>query len=81
MVGKSVNVNNLSLLATTLAVLRAIGVVIATAVAILTAINGSKNGGHSDDQTQESHGIVDCRSNIAADSNSMEGLGSVPLLS
>ena len=56
-------------------------VVTATVVAIVITINGSKNGGQGDDQSQGSHGIVDHRSNIAADSNGLEGLGSVPLLS
>ena len=59
----------------------AIMAIVASVVAIVIAINGSKNGGQGDDQSQGSHGVVDCRSNIAADSNSMEGLGSVPLLS
>ena len=56
-------------------------VVTATVVAIVITINGSKNGSQGDDQSHGSHGIVDHRSNIAADSNGLEGLGSVPLLS
>ena len=56
--------------------------VVASAIIIIMIVGtGSKNGGQGDDQSQGSHGVVDCRSNIAADSNSMEGLGSVPLLS
>ena len=59
----------------------AIMAIVASVVAIVIAINGSKNGGQGDDQSQGSHGVVDSRSNIATDGNSMEGLGSVPLLS
>ena len=62
-------------------VITALVSVASSIIVVIIVINSSKNGGQCDDQSQGSQGIVDCRSNIAADSNSMKGLGSVSLLS
>ena len=59
----------------------AVAATIINIIIMIEMVDSSKNGGQGDDQSQGSHGIVDCRSNIAANSNSMEGLCSVPLLS
>ena len=47
---------------------------------IITALN-PKDCAQSDNQSSECQDVVDNSGNIAADSNSMEGPGSVPLLS
>ena len=47
-------------------------------IVVVAALN-SKDRGQGDDQGKGSHDVVDDSGNIAANSNSMEGLGSVPL--
>ena len=61
----------------------AISVVVITALIVTIAVAAccSKYNGQVDDQSQCSQDVVDNRGNIAADSDSMEGLGSLPLLS
>ena len=60
----------------------AISVVRITATAMIVVVACcSKYNGQGDDQRQCSQDIVDNSGNIAADSDSMEGPGSVPLLS
>ena len=60
-------------------------VTVVVSVAIITTTTvvpgSSKHRSKGDDQSEGSQDVVDNGGNIAADSNSMEGLGSVPLLS
>ena len=53
---------------------------ITAAVVARVATGWSEQWSEGDDQSKGSQDIVDNCGNVAADSNSMEGLGSVPLL-
>ena len=73
-----------------LAVVDSIAIITTSAVAptaivvivfIIQAALNSKDRGESDDQGKCSQDVVDNSGNVAADSNSMEGPGSVPLFS
>ena len=44
-------------------------------------VDSSKDGAESDDQSNDSHDVVDDRGNVAADSNGVEGFSDVPLFS
>ena len=58
-------------------------IITATALIIIIVVAAccSKYNGQGDDQRQCSQDVVDNSGNIAADSDSVEGPGSVPLLS
>ena len=56
-------------------------IVTVTAITIIIIPRCPKCNGQGDDQRQCCQDIVDNSGNIAADSNSMEGPGSVPLFS
>ena len=48
---------------------------------IIVAVGNPKDGANSDDQSDDSHDVVDDRGNVAADGNGVEGFSGVPLLS
>ena len=52
-----------------------------TLIIVVVAALNSKDRCQGDDQGKGSHDVVDNSGNIAAHSNGMEGLGSVPLFS
>ena len=51
------------------------------AAIIIMVVRYTEYNGQGDDQRQCGHDIVDNSGNVAADGNSMEGPGSVPLFS
>ena len=50
-------------------------------IIVIIAPCSSKDGSQGNDQNNGCHDVVDDSGNVAADGNSMEGLGSVPLFS
>jgi hypothetical protein len=52
-----------------------------TVASVIITASKSKDSAQSDNQGNECHDVVDNSGNIAADCDSMEGPGSVPLLS